>query len=262
MQESRLKMVIKKVCFPEGATRRIRFGPLRGALFRVSAVTGMSPWYSGPERAHQRVFSKLIKPGNVVIDVGANWGSHTLLFSQLTGPDGLVVALEPLLAAFSELEWHIKANGCHNTRAIQVAASDKDGKAFFTVAESPWMGGLTEAYAHQQQAVVNQIAVPTRTLDSLVAERGLKRIDLVKIDVEGAESKVLLGGRDLIRRFQPCFVIDLHTPEQDVGIAQLLTAEGYRLTRLSGPPILRTDVGWPNRDGVWGTIIASTAGKV
>ena len=173
-----------------------------------------------------------------------------------------MVALEPLLAAFSELKWHIKANSCLNTKAMQVAASEKDGEALFMVAESPWMDGLTEAYAHQQQAAVNHVSIHTRTLDSLAAELGLKRIDLVKIDVERAESKVLLGARDMICRFQPCFVIDLHTPEQDVAVAQLLTAERYYLARLVAD--LRFSAlmcGWPNPDGVWGTIIASARGK-
>jgi hypothetical protein len=82
-------------------------------------------------------------------------------------------------------------------------------------------------------------------------------VKLVKIDVEGAESMVLSGARALMRELRPYFVVELHAPEQDVAVAAELSGSGYRVSRISGPPILRTDVGWPDPAGVWGSILAT-----
>jgi Methyltransferase FkbM domain len=99
--------------------------------------------------------------------------------------------------------------------------------------------------------------VITRTLDSVIEELGIAHMKIVKIDVEGAEGKVLSGAKRVVERYSPFFIIDLHTPEQDVFVAHLLTSWGYTLSRLSGPAILRTDTGWRDPVGVWGTIVAA-----
>lgn len=99
--------------------------------------------------------------------------------------------------------------------------------------------------------------VAVRTLDSLVEDLHLARIRLVKIDVEGAESMVIRGARATLDRFQPHLIVDLHTPEQDVDVAHLLASRGYTLERLDGPPIRRYDRGWPEPEGVRGSLLAS-----
>src|SRR6266550_7046385 len=256
MKETCLKQTIKKFCFPPGSVRRIRMGPLRGKVFRVSDVTGMSPWYSGAEREHQRTFKALIEPGDVVIDVGANWGLHTLYLSELVGSEGRVIALEPFPSAFAELEWHVRANNCRNVKSIPQAISDASGQGLFAPGESACTGSLLEC-APASLSQRDEITVSIRELDSVVDELRLEKLKLVKIDVEGAESRVLSGSKRTMELHRPYFVIDLHTPEQDVAVAHLLTSSGYRLSRLSGPPILRTDRGWPDATGVWGTILAT-----
>jgi hypothetical protein len=70
------------------------------------------------------------------------------------------------------------------------------------------------------------------------------------------ESKVLAGSQRIIECHHPYFVIDLHT-RADMSVAHLLTSYGYKLSRLCGSPILRTDKGWPDVNGVWGTILAT-----
>jgi FkbM family methyltransferase len=261
VNESWLKAAVRRSFFRPGTVRTICFGPMRGMVFRVSPVTGLSPWYSGAEQEHQRTFKALVQPGDVVVDVGANWGLHTLYLSRLVGPDGLVVAIEPFPPAFSELEWHIRTNACLNVKVFPVAISDADGEALFTPGSSPSTGGLSTVCS-SPAIPEDSISVTTRELDSVLEEIGIKRLKLIKIDVEGAEGKVLLGAKMTIQRFKPYFVVDLHTPEQDVFVARLLTSQGYRLSRLSGPPILHTDNGWPDSSGVWGSILATPCSEV
>ncbi len=256
MKDNLLKQLAKKLYFYPGAIRRIRVGPLRGMIFRVNGVTGLSPWYSGVERDHQRAFRKLVRAGDVVIDMGANWGLHTLYLSRLVGREGMVVAVEPFPPAVAELEWHIRANGCSNVKVLPVAISHADGDEAFVLGGSACTGKLLAVLSGSGNHE-STISVTTRTLDSLVEELQIARLKLVKIDVEGAEGKVLLGSQRAVERHHPYFVIDLHGPEADVSVARLLTSWGYEICRLSGPPILRTDVGWPDPAGVWGSIVAA-----
>src|SRR5438045_1307955 len=103
MKQTFVKSLVRKAFFPNGSIRKIRFGPLIGKTYRVSEITGMSAWYSGPERDHQCAFASLVREGDTVIDIGANWGLHTILLSQCVGRSGRVIAVEPEVRALSEL---------------------------------------------------------------------------------------------------------------------------------------------------------------
>ena len=100
------------------------------------------------------------------------------------------------------------------------------------------------------------MTVQVQTLDQLAADLPLPALSFVKVDVEGAESKVLLGARDTLEKLRPRLIVELHNPEQDVAVARILRELQYQLTRLDGSEIRKPDCGWPDRDGVWGTIIA------
>jgi FkbM family methyltransferase len=231
--------------------------------YRVNEITGLAPWYSGAEREHQKAFKQLVGEGDTAVDVGANWGLHVLYLSKLVGPRGLVVAVEPFAAAMRELEWHLRTNQCSNVKALPLALSDRDGQASFTAGHSAYTGHLSSLDSGASGGgVTGSKAVRTRTLDSLVEELDLKTLKLVKIDVEGAESMVLEGAAETLQRLRPFVVVDLHTPEQDVRVARLLTTHGYTLLRLSsGPAIRDVHKGWPDPEGVWGTILGHPTGR-
>ncbi len=235
--------------------RRIRLGPLRGFVFRVNDITGLSPWYSGAEREHQRTFKRLVQAGDVVVDVGANWGLHTLYLSRLVSHQGTVISIEPFPPAFAELQWHTQANDCANVKQLCAAVSDRDGEALFAPGDDASTGRLSGA-ANSSTVERNSLVVKTHRLDSILNDLEIEAPRMIKIVVEGAESNVLLGAEETIRRHRPHLVVDLQTPEQDVLVAGFLTSWRYRLERLSGPPILRTNVGWPHPEGVWGSTLS------
>jgi FkbM family methyltransferase len=259
MKNARLKQLVQKTWLRPGSTHRILVGPLRGRTFRTNAVTGMSPFYSGSEREHQHAFRRLVRPGNIVIDVGANWGIHTLYLAGLVGSGGRVLALECFPGAFQELQWHLAANQCANAMTLLGAVSDVDAQALFLPGENPSEGKLIDA-ADGQAQMQNALVVPARRLDSIVAELALPHVELIKVDVEGAEGRVLAGAQELTARFHPRWIIDLHNPEQDVLVARWLTGRGYTLKRLNGSPIPRPDLGYPHPDGVSGSILAEFDG--
>lgn len=256
MKDNLLKSLIKAVYLRPGSVRRIASGPMRGMLFRVNKITGLSPWYSGVEREHQKMFKKLVGRGDVVIDIGANWGAHTLYLSRLAGEDGLVIAVEPFKPAFAELQWHAAVNKCGNVRFCDFAVSDRNDKAFFIAGSSAGTGRIAGDRPGLAQKPHPEDTVDTRTLDSVIEEFKIRDLKLVKIDIEGTEGRALAGARKTIERFHPYFIIDLHSPEQDVFVAKILIDSGYSIERLGGPPILHTTKGWPDRHGVWGSILA------
>ncbi len=100
----------------------------------------MSAWYSGTERDHQCAFASLVREGDTVIDVGANWGLHTLLLSQCVGRRGRVIAAEPEPRALSELVWHLNANKCDNVKVYRCAVGDRIGTGRFVASESAYTG--------------------------------------------------------------------------------------------------------------------------
>ncbi len=254
MRNTILKRLLKVLYFRPNSVHRICFGPLRGMFFKVSDVTGLSPWYSGSERCHQRTFKKLLKKGDVILDIGANWGIHSLYFSRLVGSEGKVIAIEPYPLAFAELKWHLAKNRCLNTHILQFAMSDSDGQGWFLPAANAAEGRL--AFPSIDELPLTAIPITTRTVDSIVDSLGLKKLVLFKVDVEGHEVRVLTGAEKATNRFRPYIVIDLHTPAADQAVAEWLIKHHYRLERLFGPPIFRTDVGWPSINGVWGSILA------
>jgi FkbM family methyltransferase len=252
MKDTGVKKIIKNIFFPDGSIRKIRIGPLRGMRFRVNWITGMAPWYSGTERGHQIFFERCVQPGDVVVDIGANWGLHTLYLSKLVGSHGKVIAMEPFLQVRNELEWHLNLNRRNNVRVLSCAISDQAGKFPFKI-----NGGSTSSLMFKpNESKENEQWVQTETLDAILEHENAHQVRLIKIDVEGAETKVLQGAVKTLKVLRPHWVIALHTPEQDVSVARILVDCGYALKRIKGPPILRTDLGWPNKEGVWGDIVA------
>ena len=143
-------------------------------------------------------FARLVTPGMTVIDVGANFGYYTLLFGNAVGPSGHVIAIEPVPSTAAILARTIELNGLMGrTRLVAAAAWDRPD------IEVHMLGRPEEP---KNAAVIGQaqpgsIAVPTTTVDALA--RALTRLDLVKIDAEGAEVAIIAGMRETIARLRP-----------------------------------------------------------
>jgi FkbM family methyltransferase len=227
-------------------------------VYRVGPITGQAPWYSGAEPELQQAFARKVRAGDVVVDAGANWGLHTLYLSRLVGPAGRVVALECFSPALAELTWHVPANRCKNVRVQAAALADRTRQAWFLPGNSPTTGRLSE---EEGPPLADALPVRVLTLYQLFGNEVEVPPTLIKLDVEGAECRVLRGAEAVTHRHRLTYLIELHTPLEDLAVARWLTERAYRLKRLSGPPIRRTDRGWPAADGVRGTIVAFPQGK-
>ena len=253
-----MKNMIKKLLFTlwyrSGTAHRILTGPMKGMWFKCSENTGLAALYSGNEQANQRVYAQVVRPGDVVIDAGANWGVHSLYLAKLVGAAGRVHAFEPHPQVVEELRWHVGQNGLRQVMIHQCGLYSSEGMIPFVLGENSKTSHI--AAGDEAKGEARRVEVPSRTLDKVVAEEGITNIRLIKVDVEGAEGELLKGAEATIRRDRPHLVVELHSPEQDLIVAKTLTDWGYKLARVEGPELLHLDKSWPEPHGVWGTLHA------
>lgn len=183
---------------------------MRGGLLLCTGSDSLVEWevffYGAHEAYILRLLERLTQPGHVVIDVGANVGTHSLPLSRRVGPEGLIVAVEPEPRVRERLLENIALNRLENVNVLGRAITAKAGaRELFTYAPgSP--NRMTSSFT--PDAARPSTSVLCATLDETVAELGLKRLDLVKIDVEGYEPDVLIGGAECIARLRPHLVFE------------------------------------------------------
>ena len=157
-----------------------------GERVRVSARHRHLSW--NPEE--YTAFKSSVRPGAIVLDVGANIGAYTVLFAQWTGASGRVIAFEPSPDSVLGLREHVRLNGvADRVEIVEAAVSSRDGSAAFDCAGASGANAIVA----DGTAIAGAITVRTTTLDAFCDARRL-RPSMIKIDVEGAELDVLRGG--------------------------------------------------------------------
>lgn len=143
------------------------------------------------------VFERFVRPGDHVVDVGANIGYFTAVAGRLVGPTGRVTAIEPNSENCRLIVATAARNGLHNIDLLPVALDAQRGWAYFSTHIGS-NGGMRPA---DIDAVIDGagLIVPTFELDQLVT----RQVDFLKIDVEGAEHRVLAGARRILREDRP-----------------------------------------------------------
>lgn len=160
-----------------------------------------------PEIGEQEYARKYIRPGMTVFDIGANIGQFALLYASLVGPSGRVVAFEPCGATAGRLKGNIKRNGFTNITVEQAAIHEQHNGSvtmnIYPAIHSVWNTIGTPEMKNRKGEVVQPVGreeVRTVSVDGYCAEHGIETIDLLKIDVEGAELLALKGATGMLRR--------------------------------------------------------------
>jgi FkbM family methyltransferase len=148
-----------------------------------------------PEPGTRRLIEHVLEPGGVFVDVGANLGLHTLAAAATVGAAGRVIAFEPFVETANLLRRTLAANGHADVCEVhEVALWDSDGNAPLHLGATSGHHSLVMPITRGDEG--GEVLVGTRTLDGML-EAGT-RVDLMKVDVEGAELKVLAGAHDVI----------------------------------------------------------------
>lgn len=176
-------------------------------MFVDSRDTGMAPYFIMhgdfiPDEVN--ILRKILKPGMVFVDIGANIGYFSLIAAKLVGPAGKIFAFEPDENNFSLLQKNIEVNGYKNITAVKKAVSDKTGLAKFYLEKE-------NLCAHSLAPRENRdfMEVEIMSLDDYFKD---KKIDVVKIDVEGMEPSVLSGMEKLIKSNESMAIITEYYP--------------------------------------------------
>jgi FkbM family methyltransferase len=158
------------------------------------------------------VLTRVLREGDVVVDVGANIGFFTLLASLLVGSTGHVVAFEPGAENIERLRANLALNDCKNVTIIEKAVIDRVGEVEFFINSGNAGGNALWDIAQwpgyvEANGIPARVAVPATTLDAEWERLLLPTPKVIKIDAEGADQRVLEGARDLLTRLKPRFVI-------------------------------------------------------
>jgi FkbM family methyltransferase len=152
---------------------------------------------------------RTLRRGMTVIDVGANDGLYTLFAAGRVSARGRVVAVEPSSRERRNLERNLALSRLRNVTVVPAALADEAGRAHLQVAPALHSGHNTlGGFAHKGVAAIGSELVAVETLDSLAERLSLAKVDAIKIDVEGAEMKVLTGGRELLKTARPVVLLE------------------------------------------------------
>ncbi|NQV44724.1 MAG: FkbM family methyltransferase [Rhodospirillales bacterium] len=144
---------------------------------------------------------KWVTPDSIVIDVGANAGFFTVQFAKWLGPQGAVIAIEPEANNVTRLQKAIKKQNCEDrVTIIQAVAAEKAGMLRLCI---------NPDHPGDHRIGDSGIAIPAVTLDELVKEQESTKISFIKIDVQGAEIRVLRGAREILERHAPAMFVEV-----------------------------------------------------
>lgn len=188
---------------------------------------------------------KIVKPGDVCVDVGAALGLYTVTLSRLVGPQGTVHSVEPLVFAHPALSYVLRPREGRNIKRHSVALGNVQGREVMSVPVrhgSPVTGrsfltvGADGLGSNEEFDEHLDVVVRTDTLDHFVEEQKITRLDFVKADVEGAELRVLEGAAETIERFKPALLLEIEERHVErfgyraQDVADFLTERGYRMS--------------------------------
>ena len=207
---------------------------------------GHTFWQTGlTEPETRNLLSRFLRPGMVMLDVGAYVGQFTLVASRATGDEIRIFAFEPTPDVFHQLRRNVQANHCSHVTCIQAALSDKPGRGkFYLYSQSHDQNSLRPLIPDARC-----VEVTVETIDAISEKHKIGQIDLIKIDVEGNEFCVLKGARQSLARFRPVLIIEVSKHQQSYGytgaaLKEFVSDLGYSIYRVEAgqcPPYVPRD---------------------
>lgn len=214
----------------------IKIIQLSSAALKFKVRSSMDVW-SLKETFLDRFYEKYgypIQKNWSVIDIGAGLGEYTLYAARQTGKQ--VYAFEPFPQSYILLEENIQLNNCKNIKSYQAAVSSKQGTLTLDLSsdEPLQFQGLNNG----DNSKTKGISVSSRTLDEILKSEGLEKVDLVKLDCEGAEYEILLNASDSVLARIDRFVMEYHdnvSEHNHFELAKYLEAHNFMVESFQNP---------------------------
>jgi FkbM family methyltransferase len=222
-----------------------RFAP--GGLVKVNLILGgyenlmmfldlkeeKDYWLGTYEPELQFAVKSLVERGQVIIDIGANIGFISLIFANITGPEGHVYAFEALPENIGRLRKNIEINGyLDRITVIESAVQDRTGNAVFIKGPSTGTGKVQGSAGRDSLEYLHQIQVAGISIDEFIDRQENLVPDVIKIDIEGGEVLALPGMEKTLRVMRPILFIELHGTDAAQVCWEFLNKANYRISRM------------------------------
>jgi FkbM family methyltransferase len=224
-----------------GLHQTVAAGPLKGMALLLPSGWEARYTHGRYEPEVAAALSRLVEPGDTCVDAGAHYGYFTLLLARLCGPEGHVYSFEAHTENARILRENVRANELQSRVTVQQAAvAARRGQAELhpaSMASEEWT--LMESFAHRD-ARPSLSRPPERTRTTRLDEYLTRapRVDVIKMDIEGAEAEVIPSISGFLERRCPDLVLEFH---REIGWPAIdaLMASGYELETLDGEPLPR-----------------------
>lgn len=175
---------------------------------------------------------QLVQPGETVVDIGANHGVYALTLARKVGPSGQVWAFEPASATAELLTAGSDLNGTPWLHVLQQALSDREGSAWLQTPGQSELNSLADAAADAVSQGPGEV-VPVTTLDHCLDRWGWTSVDLLKMDAEGEEDRILKGGARFFQELSPLVMFEVKAGvDLNLELVEHFAELGYQCFRL------------------------------
>ena len=225
--------------------RECRYGVM---LYNINDIYigGSLEHYGEFSEGEIEVFRQVARPGDTIVDVGANIGAHTLYFAKTVGAQGFVYAFEPQRIIFQALCANVALNSLIHVQCLPVALGERPGKTKVPVMDPVRQNNFAGLQLGEFPEGEIVDVVP---LDSL----HLPQCRLIKIDVEGMESSVLRGAVATIKAHQPFLYVENDRPDKSQELTRLIAELGYKMY-WHEPFLYNPDNFYANPNNIFGTV--------
>ncbi len=169
-------------------------------------------FFKGHEPLTTKILSNELKKGMNCLDVGSNIGYYVLLEAKIVGKNGRVIAIEPSLQNFKILQENVTLQKFSNVRVFHFACGNRDGNGnFLTFDRSNW-SRIDEKFfkALSSNKIVSSEKIEIKKIDSFIEQIGIKKLDIIRMDIDGYEYMVLDGMIHTLKKFKPTLIIETH----------------------------------------------------
>lgn len=170
----------------------------------------------------------------IFVDIGAHIGKFTIMMANRLGSKGKVISIEPHPKNFKILEENISLNELKNVVPLNVACSDEEGKTELYLDKIGTGAHSIEPKRHKydKKHFKGKIEVDTKKLDRILEEENVKKVGLIKIDVEGAEAKALKGAINILGKSHPRIIFEAHNEKNLGRVKKILDDFNYKIEKI------------------------------
>jgi FkbM family methyltransferase len=188
-----------------------------------------------PDTVH--LYFQLLRHSTVVFDIGSNTGLFALL-AAISDRSREVHAFEPLPEAFRYLAKNVEINALHNLKPVCCAVTNYDGVIPLYIPRSITVSHNASTLKGFREAT-ETILVPAIKLDTYVKTNNIAKVDLIKIDTEGAECKVLEGAKSILKRDEPVIICEVLKGLTEDSLDAIFEGTEYRFFNITGNGLIR-----------------------